>query len=142
MEELLAYDYLLCEGFVIEEEYEEKLHELFLKDTTYNDDLLTLEGLCGKVKESVIYIETHFNYSYFDRVKFGKTLMDLLKPFYKSMDIKQFGQRMYSLWERLASNLRDEEPFSVMCCYADDPFSWGDEKQARELYEKMLNYYD
>ncbi|MBD5081260.1 MAG: hypothetical protein HDT44_05790 [Ruminococcaceae bacterium] len=141
MEELLAYAYLLCEGFDLEEEYEEKLHELFLKDTTHSEDLLTLEGLCGKMKESTIYIRTHINYSSLDREKFGKTLMTLLKPFYQSMDIEQFGQRMYSVWEGMAGNLQEEEPFSVMC-YADDPLSWGDEKQTRELYEKMLNYYD
>lgn len=141
MEELMAYVYLWCEGFDLEEEYEEKLHELFLKDTSYNDDLLTLESLCGKMKESAIYIRTHINYSSLDREKFGKTLMNLLKPFYRSTDIKQFGHRMYSLWEGLAGNLQDEEPFSVMC-YADDPLSWCDERQTRELYEKMLNYYD
>lgn len=141
MEELLAYAYLLCEGFDVEEEYEEKLHELFLKDTEYSDDLLALEGLCGKIKESVIYIRTHINYNSLDREKFGKALMNLLKPFYQSMDIKQFGQRMYSVWEGLAGNLQEGEPFSIMC-YADDPLSWGDEKQTRELYEKMLDYYD
>ena len=141
MEELLAYAYLLCEGFDLEEEYEEKLYELFLKDTTHSEDLLTLEGLCGKMKESTIYIRTHINYSSLDREKFGKTLMTLLKHFYQSMDIEQFGQRIYSVWEGMAGNLQEEEPFSVMC-YADDPLSWGDEKQTRELYEKMLNYYD
>lgn len=141
MEELLAYAYLLCEGFDIEEEYEEKLHELFLKDSAYSDDLLTLEGLCGKMKESVIYIRTHIDYSLLDREKFGRTLMNLLKPFYRSMNTERFGQCIYSVWEGLAGNLQDEEPFSVMC-YADDPLSWGDEKQTRELYEKMLNYYD
>ena len=141
MEELLAYAYLLCEGFDVEEEYEEKLHELFLKDTEYSDDLLALEGLCGKIKESVIYIRTHINYNSLDREKFGKALMNLLKPFYQSMDIEQFGQRMYSVWEGLAGNLQEEEPFSVMC-YADDPLSWGDEKQTREIYEKMLDYYN
>ena len=141
MEELLAYAYLWCEGFDLAEEYEEKLHELFLKDTAYSEDLLTLEGLCGKVKESVSYIRTHINHSCLDREKFGKTLMDLLKPFYQNVDIEQFGQRMYFLWEDLPRNLQEEEPFSVMC-YADDPLSWGDEKQTRELYEKMLNYYD
>lgn len=27
-------------------------------------------------------------------------------------------------------------------CYADDPLSWGDEKQSREIYEEMLEYYE
>lgn len=32
------------------------------------------------------------------------------------------------------------EPF-VMLPYADEPLSWGDEKQSRELFQSMFDYY-
>lgn len=76
-----------------------------------DEDLLELEFLSGDIKESVIYIRAHIDYNTLDRKKFGKELMNLLKPFYKSMDIHRFGSRMYSVWEGLAGNLQDEEPF-------------------------------
>lgn len=33
------------------------------------------------------------------------------------------------------------DPFFTMC-YADDPLSWGDKDQTRELYEQMFRFYD
>lgn len=57
------------------------------------------------------------------------------------MDIQRFGNAMYSLWENLPGNLQDMQPFLTLC-YADDPLSWGDEKQSREIYEEMLEYYE
>lgn len=140
MEELLAYAYLMGEGFDLEKMYEEKLNELFILNPD-DEDLLELEFLSSNLKESIIYIKTHINYKDLDIHKFGKEFMDLLKPIYKSMDINKFGLWMYSVWEGLAGNLQDKEPFFTLC-YADDPLSWGDEKQSREIYEKMLSYYD
>ena len=57
------------------------------------------------------------------------------------MDIQRFGDIMYSLWESLPGDLQDKQPFWILC-YADDPLSWGDEKQSREIYEEMLEYYE
>lgn len=47
---------------------------------------------------------------------------------------------MYRLWEELPQEVQMKEPFWALN-YADDPLSWGDEEQTRELYEKMMNYY-
>lgn len=68
-------------------------------------------------------------------------LMKKLKEYYANTEIKVFAGKMYSLWESLPGNIQDEQPFFVLC-YADDPLSWGDEKQTRELYEHMLNFYE
>lgn len=141
MEELLAYAYLWCEGLVLAEKYEEKLHKLFLADLTGNDDLLELEGLCGNKRESAIYIGRHINYSSLDCDKFGKMLMRLLYPIYRSMDIEKFGYHMNSLWASLPGYLQNKEPFFVLN-YADDPLSYGNEIQSRALYEYALSYYD
>jgi hypothetical protein len=33
------------------------------------------------------------------------------------------------------------EPFWTLS-YADDPLSWGEERQTHEIYEKMFGYYE
>lgn len=140
MEELLAYAYLLEMDLIPEAIYEEKLNELFLQNPT-DEDLLELEFLSINKKETIIYIRTHINYYSMDYDSFGRVLFSLLKPIYRSMDIQRFGDIMYSLWESLPGDLQDKQPFWTLC-YADDPLSWGDEKQSREIYEEMLEYYE
>ncbi len=151
MEELLAYAYLIAEGFdedfgmVLSENFENRLDELFIADPE-NVHLLELEMLGGNIKEMVIYVREHIDYSKLDRVIFGKTLMELLKPVYRSIDTGRFGGRMFSLWECMGW-LQDEEPFKSLA-YADDFLLWGDddrfrdEARAREVYERMLSFYD
>ena len=120
MEELLAYAYLLGMDLIPEEIYEEKLHKLFLENPT-DEDLLELEFLSGNRKETVRYIRIHIDYN--------------------SMDFDRFGSAMYSLWEGLPGNLQSIKPFWTLS-YADDPLSWGDVEQSREIYEEMLDYYE
>lgn len=141
MDELLAYAYLMSIGLDVEEQYENKLNELFIEHPE-NKNLYDLEFLSVSKKETVIYIYTHINYAKMNYNKFGKTLMFLLEPFYKTMNIKLFSSLMYVLWEELAGNLQDMEPFSTLR-FADEPlFSYNNEKFTRELYEKMLSYYN
>lgn len=141
MDELLAYAYLMSIGLDIEKQYENKLNELFIEQPD-NKDFFELEFLSGSIKETVIYIYTHINFTEMNYNKFGKTLMFLLEPFYKTMNIKRFSSLMYVLWEELAGNLQDMDPFSILR-YADEPlFSYDNEKHTRELYEKMLSYYN
>lgn len=139
MEELLVFAFLLCEEMVSEEEYEKRLDELFLA-CPENDDLLHLEWETDIV-QTITYIRSHTNYDSFNYELFGKILMERLKEYYeKCSDIKSFARKMYQLWEELPQDVQMKEPFWVLS-YADDPLSWGDEEQTRELYEKMMNYY-
>ncbi len=62
MEELLACVYLIEEGLESETLYENKLNELFAA-TPYCDDLFKLELLSDNIKESIVYIKTHIDYS-------------------------------------------------------------------------------
>lgn len=140
MEELLAYAYLLGMNLITEAMYEEKLNELFLENPM-DEDLLELEFLSGNRKETVIYIRTHIDYNSMDFNRFGRVLFGVLKPIYESMDIHRFGSAMYSLWENLPGNLQLIKPFRTLS-YADDPLSWGDVEQSREIYEEMLDYYE
>lgn len=144
MEELLVYALLLLGEVVTESEYIERLNELFLStpenDTLLYNTLLDLEFETD-IKKAIIYVRTHFDYKNFNHEQFGRVLMSKLKKIYKNCsDIEYFASQMYILWENLPWEIQDKEPFWTLS-YADDPLSWGDEKQTREIYENMLNYY-
>ena len=140
MEELLVFALLLCEGFDVEAEYGNRLDEMFLENPT-DEMLLDLECMSSNIKQSVLHIIANFYFDDFDHYVFGKLLMIKLKKLYACTKIEVFARRMYSLWKRLPDNISCQQPFHTLS-YADDPLSWGDEKQTRELYEDMLNYYE
>ena len=94
------------------------------------------------IKKAIIYIRTHIDYNHLELERFGRILMSKLKVVYiNCSDIKYYASRMYSLWKSLPRNIQDTEPF-WMLCYGDDPLSWGDEEQTRNIYEHMLDYYE
>ena len=141
VEILLSYAILLYVGLVSEAEYKENLDAHFLK---YPDDdfLLELEwktlDIEGTIKNIFDYcLENNVNYD-----TFGSFLISKLEEIYyqDDMDIRFFGSKMYSIWGVLPSEIESKEPFWTLC-YADDPLSWGDEGQTRELYQKMFQYY-
>lgn len=140
MEELLVFAILLYEKLVTENEYRKLLDELFLNNPE-NDDLLYLEWEAD-LKKAIIYVGTHIDYENFDLERFGRILMSKLETIYANCcDIEYFANRMYRLWKSLPRSIQNMEPFWTLC-YADDPLSWGDEKQTRDLYEHMLSYYE
>ena len=119
--------------------YQKKLNELFLKDIE-NEIFLKLEWETD-INKAIIYIRTRINYQNINYEEFGKSLMKVLKKYYECCtSIEQFSEKMYLLWESLPGRLQNEQPFFTLS-YADDPLSWGDEKQTRSIYENMLNYY-
>lgn len=139
MEELLVYAILLYQNIITEEMYQKRLNELFLKDIE-NEIFLKLEWETD-INKAIIYIRTHINYQNINHEEFGKSLMKVLKKYYECCtSIEQFSEKMYLLWESLPGRLQNEQPFFTLS-YADDPLSWGDEKQTRSIYENMLNYY-
>ena len=136
----MTYAILLSEELGAESEYYKRLDELFLGNSE-SDDLLYLEWETD-IKKAVIYMKTHIDYNNFDFNWFGKILMSKLGTIYKNCtDIKLFAERMYRLWESLPENIQNMEPFQILC-YAGDSLSWGDEEQAKNIYEYMLNYYE
>ena len=140
MERLLAYAYLLCENLISMDEYETTLNKLFLENPS-NADLLELEIISNNKKSTIAYIKTHIDYNTMSFDIFGRELFKLLKPIYHNKDLKSFSTAMYSLWESLAGNLQEIQPFWTLS-YADEPLSWGDVEQTKKIYEKMLSYYD
>ena len=142
MEELLAYTILLYEEIVTEEEYQERLHALFL---AHPDDRMLLDLECEtNIQKAVIYIRTRADYGYLGLhpETFGRALMEKLREYYaRCTDLRQFGSKMHSVWESLPGRLYNQEPCWTLS-YADDPLSWGDEEQTRSFYERMFAYYE
>lgn len=139
MEELLVYALLLYEEILTEDSYNNRLNELFIENPD-NETLLYLEWE-NDLNIAISYIRTNFDYNSINHELFGKILMDKISDYYyKCANIKEFGNKMYSLWESLPGNIQDKQPFQILS-YADDPLSWGDEEQSKKLYEDMLNHY-
>ena len=65
MEELLVFALLLCEGFDVEAEYDDRLDEMFLENPT-DEMLLDLECMSSSIKQSVLHIIANFNFDNFD----------------------------------------------------------------------------
>lgn len=144
MEELLAYVYLYREGLMTETECRAKLDELFLRDPE-NELLLELEWNFQGIKETACRVWAYWGAraKEFSADAFGRVLMARLKDLYhqEGTDIHWFAGRMYDLWEGLPPWLQNDQPFWAMC-YGDDPLSWGDEAQTRQIYEAMMAHYD
>lgn len=145
MEELLAYVLLCYEGVLPRESYQEKLDALFLADP--EDELLQelewnstdWKGTYAKVRE---YSAAH--YETFRMERFGRPFLAALEALYRQRtrtEIRWFAGRMYDIWEGLPPWLQNVQPFWTLS-YADDPLTWGDEKQTRKIYENMFRYYD
>ena len=131
MDELIVYAILCSIGYERYDEYREKLDQLFLQNPQ-DEVLLDLEG--SSYKDAMLHLCYLFTEEQLDIVQFSKKLMNKLKDIYVAeSNLEDFGKRMYQLWQYLPNELSEEEPFHILS-YADDPLSWGDEKQCRELY--------
>lgn len=142
MQELLPYAYLMDLGLDADSvylKYGVKLDGLLEK---YPDDRnwQELEYISG-VGQTAEYILEHTDFPLINPDCFGRTLMSLLTMIYESMDISVFAKRMYELWQRLPESICRNEPFLTLNYGGDPLLGYGDERQTRQLYEKMLGYY-
>ncbi len=138
MEELYVYALLYVIGYECWDDYSNKLHELFLNNPD-NEVLLMMEEQ-GNSKDAMLHLLSEMEESKLDVKSFGSFLMERISELYQTMEITEFGKKMYKLWGFLPANIMENEPFHTLS-YADDCLSWGDEKQCRELYEKAMGYY-
>lgn len=141
VEILLSYAILLYVGLVSDAEYKENLDAHFLKHPD-NALLLELEWRTLDIQGTIKIIFDYCLENNVDYDTFGCFLISKLEEVYyqNDMDIRFFGSKMYSIWRVLPSEIENKEPFWTLC-YADNPLSWGDERQTRELYQKMFKYY-
>lgn len=143
MEKLAALCCLWAFGLGDKDSYCSELDGLFLEDPE-DDFLLELENLggdCGAAYARIsLLIQTGINID-----KFGKELFRGLEKFYSEncnsrSSLEEFGKMCYAMWQSLPASIDTEDPFHTLC-YADDPLSWGDEKQSRGLYQAAFDYY-
>lgn len=123
-------------------DYNNILDTLFLA-TPEDALLLDLEYVSSGIDKTIFIIQSYCSEHRIDDAVFRRYLMNGLKKAYyeSSMDINDFASKAYALWQILPDTMQLDKPFHTMC-YADEPLSWGDENQTRELYEKMLSFYD
>lgn len=144
MERLYAEFLLWKHGFYSRKRYEELLNDKFLSDLN-NNFLLELEECSTNAINTSRYFMRYWTYEEheLDAYLFGKHLFSSLNLAYNAtvISIEDFGKRCYLLWQDFPPHLNQIEPFWTLC-YADDPLSWGDEAQARSLYEKAFIFYD
>ena len=137
IEELYAEFLLWKHGFHTGARYEAALDEMFISAAGCVL-LLELEGCSKNIRETEeIFAGIFTRLSRpFDAGIFGRKLFKELQLVYdgKTMSIKDFGRRCYSLWQSLPSPLDRSEPF--------DALSWGDEAQTKPAYEKAFAFYN
>lgn len=138
MEELFVHALLYSEDLEDWTAYEHTLDKLFMENPE-NREYLFLEEMTPK--EAVLHTIAVMNRGAFDVELFGKRLMEALRPVYQSSRLDVFAKKMYFLWNKLPPHIDQEEPFFDLS-YADDYLSYGDEYTCRQIYEKVLHYYD
>ena len=138
MEELIVEAFLCQIGCSNTENFESVLNRLFLEDSA-NEFLLDLEQ--REYKDAILHLNSLIDTCTFDKDLFGKILMEKLRFLYSDMELAEFANKMYELWNLLPNSLAEENPFHILS-YADDCLSYGDEKQCQELYERALKNYD
>ena len=141
-EKLLAYAFLLDVGIVSSSDYSKYLDSAFI-ETPDNDLLLELEWCVSDMQKSISIIRQRGYEHSIDYDVFGRVLFSKLEEAYfqNGIDIEVFGAKSYAIWQQLPAEIHQLEPFWTLC-YADDPHSWGDEKQTREIYERAFRFYN
>lgn len=142
IEELLINIMLLKVKLISIKDYTERLDLIFLENEN-SELLLDLEcSIDHKLNDKeIISHYTSKDNILVDYNKFGELLFKQLNSYYekKDLDIKDFGRKMYELWDEFSEEIKLKEPFHTLS-YADDCLSYGDEEQTRELYEKAFKF--
>ena len=139
MGKLAALCCLWAFGLGGKEEYSAELDRLFL-ESPEDDFLLELECL-GSDRAAAWERLSPLLCGELNVDEFGRELFARLERLYsQNGDLAEFGRLCHALWNSLPSSIDTEDPFYALS-YADDPLSWGDEKQTRELYQKAFDHY-
>ena len=143
MELLICKALLWIFGFSVAENYNKTLDSMFLAQPE-SDILLELESCSSDSDATFDALHRYWMYECkeFSVDIFGKCLLENLKTAYQAniFSIEEFGRKCYSLWQTLPEDLQYIDPFHILS-YADDPLSWGDEAQMREIYEELFDFY-
>lgn len=142
MEKLAALCCLWAFGLSDKNDYAEELDRLFLENPG-DDLLLELENLGDD--RAAAWARLGWSADRLNIDLFGKELFAALEKAYSEnrFPLAEFGRRCYSLWCALPYHPYQYEHIEPFCTltYADDPLSWGDEKQTLELYQAAFDFY-
>ena len=141
-EKIYAYVLLLQANIVTIEEYNNYLNALFLEDSK-NELLLELELVSNDLSDTLTIINDAFykRKALLNSDVFGSVLFEKIKRLYEknTLKIEDFGCKANFIWNLIPGEICRTEPFWTLC-YADDCLSYGDEAQARRLYERAFSY--
>lgn len=142
MEKLVALCYVWAFGLSGKDDYAAELNRLYLENP--EDDIL-LELECLGDDRAAAWARLGWLADRLNIDSFGKELFAALEKVYSEnrFPLAEFGRRCYELWRALPYHpyqYEHIEPFSTLT-YADDPLSYGDEGQSRDLYEAAFDYY-
>lgn len=128
-------------GLVEKEEYYQFLNDLFLKNPD-DDLLLELEWSASDLRHAIWLINKYALENVIDYDAFGRLLFEKLEDIYHldETNIAHFASKMYAVWQILPSVISRVEPFHILN-YADDPLSWGDVQQTKDLYLQAFQFY-
>lgn len=144
MERLYAEFLLWKHNLESSNRYEELLNKYFLLNPE-NEFLLELEECSNDISKTNECFLQYWTYKHpvINSSDFGKSLFYSLRHIYESneLTIEDFGKHCYLLWQDLPPLIHRTEAFCTLS-YADDPLSWDDEAQTRQLYEKAFSFYD
>lgn len=142
MEKLVALCYVWAFGLSGKDDYAAELNRLYLENP--EDDIL-LELECLGDDRAAAWARLGWLADRLNIDSFGKELFAALEKVYSEnrFPLAEFGRRCCELWRALPYHpyqYEHIEPFSTLT-YADDPLSYGDEGQSRDLYEAAFDYY-
>lgn len=142
-EYLYYYAITLKVGLSSIKEYNIWLDNIFLNEVD-NEFLVELEFSSNDINSTIHIIKNLIdpNISRLDFDFIGKLLFKAFEVKYHqdSCILEDLAHQAYSIWNILPHNIANKEPFYTLC-YIDDPISYGDEKQTRELFHKLFNYH-
>jgi len=138
---IFAYAILMDVELMSNTEYDECLDVLFMN--TPDDDLLLELELCSSdIQKAIKLIYAHCMAHPPDYSVVGRILTSKAKQVYyqSGMTLNAFCEKMHSLWKALPQEIDMDDPFHILS-YADEPLTWDDVEQTRDLYETFFNYY-
>ena len=140
MEPLIVSALLYYAGFRNLDDFDSQLDSAFLADPD-NRVLLDLET--SDTKSALIHVLSFLNPDKIDMDVFGRLLMRTLKAEYQKAgpDLSSFANKTHLLYSYISAGVGFTDPFDILS-YADDPLSWGNETQCRELYQKAFDWYE
>ncbi len=124
----------------LSERYKNYLDDLFIENSE-DELILELQWCTNDLEKTVVTIMSALHDVELDYVECRKAIIAELEVLYNELELEEFAELGYSVWNNLEGEMRDEKPLNDLC-FADDPLSWGDKEQSIEIYQKLFRYYD